>query len=49
LAVIKKNNIFVKKLNEKYGFKKISDEKKIDAIEEIFPNANTDEFDYYEK
>jgi spore coat polysaccharide biosynthesis predicted glycosyltransferase SpsG len=49
LALIKKNNIFVKKLNEKYGFKKISDEKKIDAIEEIFPNANTDEFDYYEK
>jgi len=49
LAVINKKNIFVKKLNEKYGFKKIYDIKKINIIEKIFPNANIGEFDYYEK
>jgi hypothetical protein len=49
LAVIKKDNIFVKKLNEKYGFKISSSLSVINAVEEIFPNANPNEFDYYEK
>lgn len=49
LAIIKKTNKFVKKLNEKYGFKMTSNEKFEIAIEKIFNKVDKNSFDFYYK
>ena len=47
LAIIKKTNKFVKKLNEKYGFKLVGKKEYEVAIETLFPKVDKNEFDYY--
>jgi hypothetical protein len=47
LAIIKKTNKFVKKLNEKYGFKLVGKKEYEDAIERLFLKVDKNEFDYY--
>lgn len=48
VACIKKDNIFVQKLNEKYGFKRLDFNSKLFNIgKEIFKNINLNQFNLY--